>query len=162
MLNIGPLWKEGVPFLLYCLLFHSWAKHLGVGFWSKIKEVEDPIEATCHNVHGKYMVSALSLYMHFITKKKRAKHEPHLLARFFPGYILCLMCGWCAICLTSFILFFIYFIISCIELVILYMKSKVKHYIIRDCKYCKICFDELFQWNIHNSLQIKITHRTNH
>jgi uncharacterized membrane protein YozB (DUF420 family) len=84
-------------------------------------------------------VSALSLYLHFITKKKRARHRPHLLAGFFPywvflGYILCSLCGWCVIFLASFILVSVYFSILCAKLVILNIESKVKHCIIRDCK----------------------------
>jgi hypothetical protein len=32
ILNITPLGKEGIPLLLYCLLFHSRASYLGVGY----------------------------------------------------------------------------------------------------------------------------------
>jgi len=44
MLNVGSLGKEGTPFLLYFLLFHSWAMLVGLGYWRRIEEVEYPIE----------------------------------------------------------------------------------------------------------------------
>ena len=39
-LNTRPLGKEGVPFLSYCLLFHSWEEHIWVEYWVKNEELE--------------------------------------------------------------------------------------------------------------------------
>jgi hypothetical protein len=43
MLNTQLLGKEGFLFLCYCLLFHGWEENLAVGYWSRIKEVEDHV-----------------------------------------------------------------------------------------------------------------------
>jgi hypothetical protein len=49
---------------------------------------------SCHSIHGNSRVNAPSLYLHFITEKKREKHEPHLLVGFspilgFPSHTFC-------------------------------------------------------------------------
>jgi hypothetical protein len=82
-----------------------------------------------HSVHGNSIVSALYLYLPFITENKREKLWPHLLVSFFPywvflGYILFSLCGWCVIFLASFISVSIYFSISYIMLEVLNMNPK--------------------------------------
>jgi hypothetical protein len=78
----------------------------------------------------------VSLYLHFITKKKRAEHRSHLLVGFspisgFPGHILCsfmwMVCSFaCSFTLVSFIS-----INLSIKLVVINLRSKVIKCIIK-------------------------------
>jgi hypothetical protein len=80
-----------------------------------------------YSVHGNSIVSTFSLYFHFITEKKRARHRSRLLTEFlsywvFLVYIFSSLCGWCVIFLASFILVLVYFSMLCIKLIILNLK----------------------------------------
>jgi hypothetical protein len=73
---------------------------------------------------------SISLYLHFITEKKRVEHRPHLLVGFSHiGFSsLYPLCGWCVICLASLILVSIISIFACVNLVTLNMNlSKALH-----------------------------------
>jgi hypothetical protein len=68
----------------------------GVGFGSIIEVGRRvySIQSSDIVINNSIVSAPLSLYLHFITEEKRAKHKPHLLAEFsfvlgFPGYILC-------------------------------------------------------------------------
>jgi hypothetical protein len=104
----------------------------------------------------------LSLYLHhFYIREKRAE-KPHLLAGFspvlgFPGHILCLFVDGVCIYLCSlfftFELFHMFFLRR--KSVIKSLRSKGKiTLIVKISVIYQICCDELFQWNIHISLQI--------
>jgi hypothetical protein len=81
-------------------------------------------------------VSALSLYLHFITEKKRVEHRPHLLVGFSPilgflGHILCSFVWMVCSFACSFISVLVISINLSTMLVIINLRSKVINCIIK-------------------------------
>jgi hypothetical protein len=103
----------------------------------------------------------LSLYLHhFYTREKRAE-QPHLLDGFypifgFPGHILCLFVdGVCIYLCSLFFTFELFDMFLRRKPVVKSLRSKGKiTLIVKISIIYEICCDKLFQWKIHDNLQI--------